>query len=107
MWLVDGVRVIIRAAEFWTSWSLTEGFVREAEKERVAAIHTGGDEVVDKDGGIVDSVVSRMTPRLLTLEEGETLELSMVIEKQFVFDKVDFVPMSRTSVLLLFNLRKL
>ena len=35
------------------------------------------------------------------------MELSMLIEKLFVFDKVDFVPMSRTSVLLLFNLRKL
>ena len=31
----------------------------------------------------------------------------MVIEKWFVFDRVDFVPISRTSVLLLFNLRKL
>ena len=35
------------------------------------------------------------------------MELSMVIEKWFVFDRVDFVPISRTSVLLLFNLRKL
>ena len=35
------------------------------------------------------------------------MELSMVIEKMFVFDRVDFVPISRTWVLLLFNLRKL
>ena len=35
------------------------------------------------------------------------MELSMVIEKWFVFDRVDFVPISRTWVLLLFNLRKL
>ena len=28
-------------------------FVREAEKERVAMIHTGGDEAVDKVGGSV------------------------------------------------------
>ena len=35
------------------------------------------------------------------------MELSMVIEKLFVFDRFDIVPMSRTSVLLLFNLRKL
>ena len=48
-----------------------------------------------------------MTPRLLILEEGATVELSMVIEKLFVFDRFDIVPMSRTSVLLLFNLRTL
>ena len=30
-----------------------EGFVREAEKERVAIIYTGGGEAVDKDGGSV------------------------------------------------------
>ena len=51
--------------------------------------------------------MSRMTPRLLILEEGATVKLSMVIEKLLVFDSVDFVPMSRISVLLLFNLRKL
>ena len=48
-----------------------------------------------------------MTPRLLILEEGATVELSMLIEKLFVFDRFDIVPMSRTSVLLLFNLRTL
>ena len=53
-----------------------------------------------------DSVLSRMTPRLLTWGEGETVELSMVIEKLLVLDKVDLGPMRRTSVLLLFSLRK-
>ena len=47
-----------------------------------------------------------MTPRLLTWGEGETEELSIVREKLLVLDKVDLVPMRRTSVLLLFNLRK-
>ena len=32
-----------------------EGFVREAEKERVAVIYTGGDKAVDKDSGNVGS----------------------------------------------------
>ena len=48
-----------------------------------------------------------MTPRILTLEEGETVELWMVCEKLSVLGKVDFVPMMRTSVLLLIKLRKL
>ena len=47
-----------------------------------------------------------MTPRLLTWGEGETEELSIVSGKLLVLDRVDFVPMRRTSVLLLFNLRK-
>lgn len=50
-----------------------------------------------------DSVLSRITPRLLTWGEGETVELSMVIEKLLVLDKVDLLPMRRTSVLLLFS----
>lgn len=48
-----------------------------------------------------------MTPRLLTWGEGETEELSIVREKLLHFVKVDLVPMRRTSVLLLFSLRKL
>ncbi len=51
-------------------------------------------------------MLSRMTPRLLTWGEGETEELSIVREKLLVLDRVDLVPMRRTSVLLLFNLRK-
>lgn len=47
-----------------------------------------------------------MTPRLLTCGEGETEELSILREKLSVLDKVDLVPIRRTSVLLLFNLRK-
>ena len=54
-----------------------------------------------------DRVLSRMTPRLLTRGEGETEELSMLREKLLILDKVDLVPMRRSSVLLLFNLRKL
>ena len=53
-----------------------------------------------------DSVLSRMTPRLLTWGEGETVELSTVRDKLSVLDKVDLVPMRRISVLLLFNCRK-
>ena len=51
---------------------------------------------------LIDCVLSRMTPRLLTWGEGEAEELSIVREKLLVLDKVDFVPMRRTSVLLLF-----
>ena len=51
-------------------------------------------------------MLSRMTPRLLTWGVGETGELSIVREKLSVLDRVDLVPMRRTSVLLLFNLRK-
>ena len=52
-----------------------------------------------------DSVLSRMTPRLLTWGKDETEELSIVSEKLSVLDKVDLVPMRRTWVLLMFNLR--
>ena len=48
-------------------------------------------------------MLSRMTPRLLTWGESETEELSIVKEKLTVLDKVDLVPMRRTSVLLLFK----
>ena len=51
-------------------------------------------------------MLSRMTPRLFTWGEGETVELSMVREKLLVLDKVDLVPMRRISVLLLLSLRK-
>ncbi len=51
-------------------------------------------------------MLSRMTPRLLTWGEGETEELSIVREKLLVLDRVDLVPLRRTLVLLLFNLRK-
>ena len=48
-------------------------------------------------------MLSRMTTRLLTWGDGETEELSMVSGKLSVLDRVDFVPIRRTSVLLLFN----
>lgn len=48
-----------------------------------------------------------MSPRLLTWGEGETKELSVVREKLLAVDKVDLVPLTRTSVLSLFNVRKL
>ena len=51
-------------------------------------------------------MLSRMTLRLLTWGKGETEELSIVREKLLVLDKVNFVSMRRTSVLLLFNFRK-
>ena len=51
-------------------------------------------------------MLSRVTPRLLTWGQDETEELSIVREKLLVLDRVDLVPMRRTSVLLLFNLRK-
>ena len=48
-------------------------------------------------------MLSRMTPRLLTLGDGEMEELSIMREELSVLDKVDLVPMRRISVLLLFN----
>ena len=54
-----------------------------------------------------DSVLSMMTPRLLTWGDGETVESSMVIERLGVLERVDLEPMRRTSVLSLFNLSKL
>ena len=50
-------------------------------------------------------MLSSMTPRLLIWGEGETDELSIVREKRLVLEWI-LVPMRRTSVLLLFNLRK-
>ena len=47
-----------------------------------------------------------MTPRLLTLGEGETEELSIEREKLSALDNVDLVPMRRISVLSLFNFKK-
>ena len=47
-----------------------------------------------------------MTPRLLTLGEGETEELSIWREKLSILESVDLVPTRRISVLSLFNLRK-
>ena len=49
----------------------------------------------------------RVLSRLLTWGEGETEEMSMEMEKLFVFERVDLVPMRRNSVLSLFNWRKL
>lgn len=51
-------------------------------------------------------MLSRVTPRLFTWGEGEMEEPSMVSEKLLAFDSVFLVPMRRTSVLLLFSLRK-
>ena len=53
-----------------------------------------------------DRVLSRMTPRLLTRGEGDTDELSMEIEKSFIFERIDLVPIRRSSVLSLLSLRK-
>ena len=49
-----------------------EGFVREAEKERVAVIYTGGDETVDKDGGSV----YRSIPSLGSQGRAEAIDVS-------------------------------
>ena len=53
-----------------------------------------------------ESVLSRMTPRLLAWGEGDTVELSMVREKLLTLDKVDLVPTRRSSVLSVLGLRK-
>ena len=52
-------------------------------------------------------VPSRVTPRLLTWDDGRTVELSMDMEKGLCFARLDLVPMRGTLVLSLFNLRKL
>ena len=54
-----------------------------------------------------DRELSRMTPKLLTWGEGGTEELSMEREKLSALERVYLVPTRRTSVLSLFNLRKL
>ena len=54
-----------------------------------------------------DRVLSRMTPKLFTEEETETVELLIVIEKLLVLDNVDLVPTKRSSDLLLLSLRRL
>ena len=54
-----------------------------------------------------ERVLSRTTPRLFTWGEGETEELSMERVRLGCFDNEDFEPMRSTSVLSLFNLRKL
>lgn len=56
---------------------------------------------------LMDDVLSRMTPRLLTWGDGWTLELSVIGEKQCRSAKVDLVPTRRTLVLSLLSLRKL
>lgn len=48
-------------------------------------------------------MLSRMTPRLLIWGEGD---ISMVRENALVLDEVDSVPLKRSLVLLLFNLRR-
>ena len=53
-----------------------------------------------------ESEPSRMTPRLFTWEEGETMELSTGREKLSTLDRVDLVPTRRISVLSLLSLRK-
>ena len=47
-----------------------------------------------------------MTPRLLTWGEEETDELSMEMEKLFILEKVDLVPIRRISVLSQLSLRR-
>lgn len=47
-------------------------------------------------------MLSRMTPRFLIWGEGD---ISMVRENALVLDEVDSVPLKRSLVLLLFNLR--
>ena len=49
---------------------------------------------------------SRMTPRLFTWGEGETMELSNEREKLSTLSRDDLVPTKRISVLLLLSLRK-
>lgn len=53
-----------------------------------------------------ESEPSRMTPRLLTWGEGETMELSIEREKLSTLDRMDLEPTRRISVLSLFSLRK-
>lgn len=55
---------------------------------------------------LLDSELSRMTPRVLTRMAGEMKEWSSFIVMS-VLERVDLVPMSRASLLLLFNLREL
>ena len=47
-----------------------------------------------------------MTPRLLTWGEEETDELSIEMEKSFILERVDLVPITRISVLSQLSLRK-
>ncbi len=54
-----------------------------------------------------DKVLSRTTPKLLTWVDEEIIELSTEREKLLDFNKLDFVPTRRTSVLSVFSLRKL
>ena len=54
-----------------------------------------------------ESEPSRMTPRLFTWGEGETMELSIEREKLSTLDRVDLVPTRRISVLSLLSLRRL
>ena len=51
-------------------------------------------------------MLSRMTPRLLTWGEGEIDEMSMQMEKLFILERVDLVPIRKISVLSQFSLRK-
>ncbi len=48
-------------------------------------------------------MLSMITPKLLTCEEGEISLLSMYKEKLLDLDKTDLVPTSRASVLLPFR----
>ncbi len=54
-----------------------------------------------------DKVLLRTTPRRLTWVDEEIIELSTESEKLLDFDKLDLVPIRRTSVLSVFSLRKL
>ena len=53
-----------------------------------------------------ESEPSRMTPRLFTWGEGETMELSNEREKLSTLSRDDLVPIKGISVLLLLSLRK-
>ena len=47
-----------------------------------------------------------MTPRLLTWGEGETDELSMEMDKLFILERLDLVPIRSISVFSQLSLRK-
>lgn len=54
-----------------------------------------------------DRELSRMTPKLLTWGEGETEDPSIEKEILLALDRVDLVPIRRTSVLSLLSFKKL
>ncbi len=132
---MEEVLVIIRAAEFWTNWSLWRSLrgspkrrelqqsLREVTRActRIAGefgVRNGRrrlmfrkwkytDRVILFTCFSKDKVLLRTTPRRLTWVDEEIIELSTESEKLLDFDKLDLVPIRRTSVLSVFSLRKL